>query len=263
MLILRSQNLSGSPAIVHGFFGRKGGVSTGIYQSLNCGPGSGDDRKAVIENRRRIATALGPDIALVNAGQVHGTDTVTVMRAWPIGETAKDDAKYIPPGDALVTSVRGIALGILTADCAPILLADTQASVIGAAHAGWKGALGGVIESVLAAMENLGADRARIAAAIGPCIAQDSYEVGADFRDRFAAADSANTRFFRASDKADHFRFDLEAYVVHRLTAAGVANIEALHTDTYAHEADFFSFRRATHRGEQQYGREISAIALI
>ena len=262
MLILRADNLSHGNT-VHGFFGRRGGVSTGIYDSLNCGPGSGDDRKAVIENRRRVVAALGPDIALVNAGQIHGTETLTVTRAWPIGQTPQDDAKFIPLGDALVTSVPGIALGILTADCAPVLLADQQARVIGAAHAGWKGALDGVIESVLAAMENLGADRARIAAAIGPCIAQDSYEVGADFRDRFAAADSANRTFFVRSQKADHFRFDLEAYVVHRLAAAGIVNIEALHADTYAREADFFSFRRATHRGEQQYGREISAIALI
>jgi hypothetical protein len=261
MLMLRADNLSHGN-IAHGFFGRSGGVSTGIYDSLNCGPGSGDDRNCVIENRKRVAAALGPDIALVNAGQIHGTETVTVTRAWPIGETPQDDAKLIPLGDALATSVPGIALGIVTADCAPILLADRQTRVIGAAHAGWKGALGGVIESVLAAMEKLGADRSRIAAAIGPCIAQDSYEVGAEFRDRFAAANSTNARFFRASDKADHFLFDLENYVVHRLAAAGVANIEPLRADTCARDADFFSFRRATHRGEKEYGRQISAILL-
>jgi hypothetical protein len=254
MLILRSQNLSGSPAITHGFFGRTGGISAGIYDSLNCGPGSGDDRMAVIENRRRVVAALGSHIALVNAGQVHGIEAVAVTCAWPI------DA--IPLGDALVTAAPGIALGVLTADCAPVLLADGKAGVIGAAHAGWKGALGGVIESVLDAMEKLGANRTRIAAAVGPCIAQESYEVGAEFQGRFAATDSANARYFIPSDKADHFRFDLETYVVHRLGTAGVENVEALHADTYERAGDFFSFRRTTHRGETNYGRQISAIAL-
>jgi hypothetical protein len=259
MLILTSTALSG---VAHGFFGRTGGVSTGIYESLNCGPGSGDERSAVIENRKRVALALGTDVSLVNAGQIHGTQTVTVTQAWPLGKTPADDPKFIPLGDALVTATPGIALGILTADCAPVLLADTHAGVIGAAHAGWKGALGGVIESVLTAMETLGADRARIAAAVGPCIAQVSYEVGVEFRDRFTAAESVNARHFVPSDKPDHFRFDLENYVVHRLGAAGVENVDALRTDTYAGSADFFSFRRNTHRREANYGRQISAIAL-
>jgi polyphenol oxidase len=257
MLILRAKNLDG---IAHGFFGSTGGISRGIYDSLNCGPGSGDERANVIENRRRVAEALGVP-ALVNAGQIHGTDTVTVTRAWPIGETPADDAKFIPLGDALVTATPGIALGILTADCAPVLFADSQAKVIGAAHAGWKGALGGVIESVLAAMEKLGADKSRIAAAVGPCIAQASYEVGPEFHTRFTA-EPGNARFFIASDKPDHFRFDLEGYVVHRLGAAGISHIETLGADTFAREADFFSFRRTTHRGEANYGRQISAIAL-
>jgi hypothetical protein len=260
MLILRSQNLSGLPGIAHGFFGRTGGVSTGIYDSLNCGPGSGDARANVIENRKRVCAALGVP-ALVNAGQIHGTDTVTVTRAWPIGETPADDAKFIPLGDALATATPGIALGILTADCAPVLLADAKAKVIGAAHAGWKGALGGVIESVLAAMEKLGADRVRIAAAVGPCIAQPSYEVGPEFHARFVT-EPGNARFFVTSDKPDHFRFDLESYVVHRLGAAGISRIETLGADTFAREPDFFSFRRTTHRGEANYGRQVSAIAL-
>ena len=249
MHILKSAALDG---INHGFFGRTGGVSTGIYESLNCGLGSGDDLAAVRENRSRVATRMKGD--LVTLYQIHSPRTVTVTVPWR-GESP-------PEADAMVTATPGIALGILTADCAPVLLADAQAGVIGAAHAGWKGALGGVIESVLDAMEKLGADRARIAAAVGPCIAQESYEVGAEFRDRFTVADSANARYFIPSDKQDHFRFDLETYVVHRLGAAGVANVDALHADTYAGSADFFSFRRTTHRGEPNYGRQISAIVL-
>jgi YfiH family protein len=251
MLTLRSQKLSGSSGITHGFFGRPGGVSTGIYESLNCGLGSGDDLNAVTENCNRVANAMNGE--LVTLYQIHSARAVAVTAPWT-DET--------PEADAMVTATPGLALGILTADCAPVLFADRQARVIGAAHAGWKGALGGVIESGLAAMEKLGADRAHIAAAIGPCIAQDSYEVGAEFRDRFAAADSANARFFRTSGKAGHFRFDLENYVVHRLAAAGIASIEPLGADTYTREADFFSFRRTTHRGETNYGRQISAIAL-
>jgi YfiH family protein len=249
MHILKSAALDG---ITHGFFGRTGGVSTGIYQSLNCGLGSGDDLAAVRENRSRVAARMKGD--LVTLYQIHSPRTVTVTEPWR-GES-------LPEADAMVTATPGIALGILTADCAPVLLADAQAGVIGAAHAGWKGALGGVIESVLDAMEKLGADRARIAAAVGPCIAQESYEVGAEFRDRFTVADSANARYFIPSDKQNHFRFDLETYVVRRLGTAGVANVDALHADTYAGSADFFSFRRTTHRGEPNYGRQISAIVL-
>ena len=248
MLVLKAKNLS---QISHGFFGRTGGVSTGIYDSLNCGPGSGDEPGAVTENRRRVAARMNGE--LVTLHQIHSDRTVAVTGPWQ-GEC--------PQADAMVTATTGLALGILTADCAPVLFADPQARIIGAAHAGWKGALGGVIESTLAAMETLGADRARIAAAVGPCIAQDSYEVGAEFRARFTAADSANIRFFAASDKPDYFRFDLEGYVVHRLAAAGVANVEPLGADTYAREADFFSFRRTTHRKEPNYGRQISVIAL-
>jgi polyphenol oxidase len=250
MLVQHANNLKHGK-IAHGFFGRTGGVSTGIYASLNCGPGSGDAPASVGENRARVAQHLGAE--LVTLYQIHSDKAVNVNAPW---------GNDRPQADAMATATPDIALGILTADCAPVLFADHQARVIGAAHAGWKGALGGVIESVLAAMENLGANRARIAAAIGPCIAQDSYEVGAEFRDRFADTDSANARFFVPSNKPGHFRFALEGYVAHRLTTAGVSNIEPLHADTYAREADFFSFRRTTHRGEPDYGRQISAIVL-
>jgi hypothetical protein len=260
MFFLDAENLQQS-GIAHGFFGRRGGVSTGIYDSLNCGPGSGDDRGAVIENRSRVCEALGM-ASLVNAGQVHGTHVVTVTKAWPIGATAEDDKRFIPLGDALVTATPGIALGILTADCAPVLFADAGARVIGAAHAGWKGAISGVVRATLVAMEALGADRKKIAAAIGPCIAQKNYEVGAEFREQFLAENSANAEYFIDSDRPDHFRFDLESYVAERLRAAGIKNVAALGADTYAREGDFFSFRRATHRSETNYGRQISAIVL-
>jgi polyphenol oxidase len=251
MLILNAKNLSASPAIAHGFFGRTDGVSTGLYASLNCGPGSGDDLAAVTENRKRVREALGAD-HLVTLYQAHTAAAVTVSAPWDKG----------PQADAMACAVPGIALGILTADCAPILFADTEARVIGAAHAGWKGALGGVVEAAILEMEKLGAERERIAAAIGPCIAQANYEVGSEFEARFREADSGNDRFFELSDRAGHFRFDLEAYVVHRLREAGIANVEGLYADTYARESDFFSFRRATHRGETGYGRQISAIVL-
>ncbi len=261
MLILRAENLSNQSGIVHGFFGRTGGVSTGIYESLNCGPGSNDSRAAVIENRRRAADALGT-AALVTLGQIHGAHVLTVTAPWRLGETPADDSKHIPLADAMVTKTRGIALGILAADCAPVLLADGAAGVIGAAHAGWKGALGGVIEATVAAMEKLGAHRTRIAAAIGPCISQANYEVGAEFRARFAA-DEANARFFQAGSRALHHQFDLAAFAANRLNRAGVDNVSRQNVCTYAHEAEFYSFRRATHRGEADYGRELSAIVLV
>ncbi|HEY2033364.1 MAG TPA: peptidoglycan editing factor PgeF [Rhizomicrobium sp.] len=251
MLALQAANLSILPSVAHGFFGRKGGVSTGIYESLNCGPGSGDDLVAVTKNRQRVADHFGAE--LVTLHQVHSALAVPVSLAW-------GDAR--PQADGVVTKTRGIALGILTADCAPVLFADSRAGVVGAAHAGWKGVLGGIVESTIAAMEELGANRANIAAAIGPCIAQANYEVGVEFRERFAEADSANARFFIASDRADHFRFDLEGYVVHKLKGAGIEQPAALAADTYRREADFYSFRRATHRNEGDYGRQISVIAL-
>lgn len=251
MLKLAASNLYQIPGISHGFFGRQGGVSEGIFASLNCGPGSGDLREHVGENRNRVLTALG-GAKLLTLYQIHSPDAVIADKPWERG----------PQADAMATNVPGLTLGILTADCAPVLFADPQARVIGAAHAGWKGALTGVIASVLEKMESLGADRRRISAAIGPCISQANYEVGPEFIARFAEADADNTRFFVPSDKPDHWRFDLEGYVVYRLREAGLANIEPLSVCTYARENEFFSFRRATHRGEKDYGRQVSAIVL-
>src|SRR5262245_39966287 len=191
------------PGIVHGFFGRKGGVSTGLYDSLNCGPGSGDVRDAVMENRARAVAALSSNATLVTLYQVHSAQAVTVSAAWQIADN--------PKADAFATDKGGIALGILTADCAPILLSDAQAHVIGAAHAGWGGAFAGVAESVVAAMERLGAKRERIHAAIGPCISQPSYEVGPEFKPRFTASDPSNEEFFEPSKRAGHWQFDLPA----------------------------------------------------
>ena len=253
MLILRAKNLA-LPHVAHGFFGRQGGVSEGIYASLNCGPGSSDDRAKVIENRRRAMATFGAGIPLVTLYQIHSATAVTVTAPWEIGEA--------PQADAMVTNVQGIALGILTADCAPVLLADAEAGVIGAAHAGWKGALEGVTTSTITAMEKLGAVRSRMTAAIGPCISQASYEVDGEFRARFIEADSTNARFFTPSSREGHFRFDLESYVAMRLEDAGVTNVERLSACTYARPRDFFSFRRATHQGETDYGRELSAIVL-
>jgi YfiH family protein len=250
MLILTAPNLS-LPGVAHGFFGRTGGVSAGIYESLNCGPGSGDDPAAVAQNRQRVADHFHAE--LVTLHQVHSAAAVPVSLAW---------GNERPQADGVATKTPGIALGILTADCAPVLFADAEARVIGAAHAGWKGALGGIVESTLTAMEELGATRANIAAAVGPCIAQANYEVGAEFRDRFTDADAANSKYFIASDRTAHFRFDLEGYVRDRLRRAGLRDVKGLAADTYAREAEFFSFRRATHRAEPNYGRQISVIVL-
>ena len=252
MLVLRADNLS-RPGIAHGFFGRQGGVSDGIYGSLNCGPGSGDDRAKVLENRRRALEVLGT-AKLATLYQIHSAKAVSVSEPWEIGTS--------PQADAVVTNVPGTAVGVLTADCAPVLLADSKAAVVGAAHAGWKGAFEGVTDAAIAEMEKLGAVRERIAAAIGPCIAQASYEVDAAFRNRFLSAEAAHERFFVSNNKPGFFRFDLEGYVAMRLERAGLKNIERLGADTYAREADFYSFRRATHRSETDYGRELSAIVL-
>jgi YfiH family protein len=256
MLILKSGGLSAAPSVSHGFFGRTGGVSTGIFASLNCGPGSGDERELVGENRKRALAALSDNAAtqLLTLYQIHSAKVVSVTEGWKIGKG--------PQADAMVTNVPGLPLGILTADCVPVLLADAEAGVLGAAHAGWKGALSGVTDSVLATMEELGAQRSHIAAAIGPCISQKNYEVGVEFRAHFEQADKTNARWFIPSDKADHFRFDLPGYVENRLHAAGVLNVARIDRCTYSEEADFFSYRRATHRGEPDYGRQLSAIML-
>lgn len=239
--------------IPHGFFGRQGGVSTGIFATLNTGLGSGDDPAAVRQNRARAVAAIAPGAALASLHQVHGTDVVHVTAA--IAEAER------PRADALVTATPGLALGILTADCAPVLLADAAAGVIGAAHAGWKGALHDILEPTVAAMVALGAARERIAAAIGPAIARASYEVDTSFRERFRAADPTHDGFFTPG-REDRFQFDLEGLVALRLATAGVRSVTALGLDTYRDEARWFSYRRATHRGERDYGRQLSLICL-
>jgi hypothetical protein len=239
--------------VAHGFLGRRGGVSEGIHAGLNVGAGSSDDRAAIAENRARATNAVLPDATLVTVYQVHSADAVTVIAPFA------DDLR--PHADAIVTDRPGLALGILTADCAPVLFADADAAIVGAAHAGWKGAIGGVTDATIVAMEAIGADRSRIHAAIGPCIARSSYEVDAQFLARFLVQDRANERFF-VEGRPGHHQFDLEAYVAHRLAAAGLGRVEAMGMDTYAHEDRFFSYRRATHRGEPSYGRQISIIGL-
>ena len=251
---LRQAGALRAPRVVHGFFGRTGGVSTGVYDSLNCGPGSNDARASVIENRARATAALSPGAKLVTLYQIHSAQAVTVAAPWDIPDN--------PKADAFATDKSGIVLGILTADCAPILLADQNAHVIGAAHAGWGGAFAGVAESVVAAMERLGARRERIVAAVGPCISQQSYEVGPEFKPRFLAADPANEKFFEPSVRAGHWQFDLPAYVAHRLRQSGITTVETIPLCTYVHEAEFFSYRRTTHRKEADYGRQLSAIML-
>jgi hypothetical protein len=247
--------LDRDPAICHGFFTRQGGVSGGLFQSLNCGFGSGDAAEAVARNRAIATEQLGlsPD-RLVTCYQVHGTTVVTVENPWP--------RNAAPRADGLVASVPGIALGILTADCAPILFADAVANVIGAAHGGWRGALGGIVEATLDRMEALGAKRARIRAGIGPCIAQSSYEVGPEFPQQFIADDRASAAYFAPAVRTGHFLFDLPGYIEGRLARAGVAVVGRAANDTVAEDRRFFSYRRACLRGEPAYGRALSAIAL-
>ncbi len=248
--VITTQALAGLP---HGFLGRRGGVSTGLYAGLNVGLGSEDDRAAIRENRRLATEAVRFGAALVTLHQVHSADAVAVTAGY------RDDER--PHADALATDRPGLLLGVLTADCTPVLLADVQAGVVGAAHAGWKGALGGITDSVIAAMEGLGASRDRIVAAIGPVIARVSYEVDDGFARRFEEANPENERFFSPGRKG-HQQFDLEAYVATRLAEAGIGRVELLGLDTYADADRFFSFRRATHNGEAGYGRQISLIGL-
>lgn len=248
--VARSALLAGIP---HGFLGRRGGVSAGVVAGLNAGLGSDDDPAAVAENRRRAAGAVLPGAPLAGVYQVHSPDCVTLSAPW-------SDADR-PRADALATSQPGVLLGIITADCAPVLLADREAGVIGAAHAGWRGAFDGVIENTVAAMVALGARADAIEAAIGPCIAQASYEVDAAFRERFLSVSAENRRFF-APGQPGHWQFDLPGYVAVRLDAAGVLRVDSLGLDTYAAPDRYFSFRRATHRGEPAYGRQISLIGL-
>ena len=245
--LIRSEALGSIP---HGFLGRRGGVSEGVVAGLNVGHGAGDDEEAVAENRRRAVAEVLPGAALATVYQVHSAEAVSVIRPWPHAER--------PRADAMATDRPGVLLGVVTADCAPVLLADAEAGVVGAAHAGWRGAHGGVLEAVVGEMVGLGATRERIVAAIGPAIAQSSYEVDDGFRARFTDADQV----FFAPGRTDHWQFDLEGYAAARLGRAGIGRIERLGLDTYAQAERFFSYRRATHCGEAAYGRQISLIGL-
>ncbi|MCB1498121.1 MAG: peptidoglycan editing factor PgeF [Bauldia sp.] len=240
--------------IRYGFFTREGGVSSSIYQSLNCGVGSKDDKGFVFKNRARAARSLGVGHGqLATPYQIHSNIAMVVDEVWEIGQG--------PKADAVVTNRSGIAIGVGTADCGPVLFADPAAHVIGAAHAGWKGALAGILDATVATMEGLGADRDRIVAVLGPTISQANYEVGADLIAAFEKADPANARFFRPSTRDGHAMFDLPGYIIARLLSLGVLAAD-LGLCTYADEDRFFSYRRATHRGENDYGRLLSAITL-
>jgi len=252
---IQAAALAALPGIQHGFFTRTGGVSEGIYASLNGGIGSHDAAVRVAENRARMAAALAvrPE-RLLTAYQIHSADVVTADGPWT-HETR-------PRADAIVTRTRGLAIGATTADCGPVLFADAQAGVIGAAHAGWRGALHGVLEATIDALETCGADRGRLVVALGPMIRQPNYEVGAEFVARFEAADAGNGLFFAASARAGHALFDLPGYIAARLRGCGIAHIEDVGRCTYAEPQEFFSYRASTHRGEPDYGRHVNAIAL-
>ncbi|MCF6329025.1 MAG: peptidoglycan editing factor PgeF [Henriciella sp.] len=267
---MTTHHLSTLPNVAHGFFGRRGGVSTGLYDSLNIGAGSGDDARAIRTNRERLSNAIGAQ-HLLSCFQIHSTKVVRVTKPW----TTR------PQADAMVTNRPGIALCILTADCVPILFADASAGIIGAAHAGWKGAMGGVAQATIEAMEALGAERSNITAAIGPAIQQTSYEVGAEFRDAFVNADQANAKFFTCDQEVEQnspeqdpsrseaargsgtkIHFDLTGYVQRAVLAEGIGAVDNLGHDTCAMEEAYFSNRRRNHRGEPDYGRNGSVIML-
>lgn len=253
--MIKATDLTDIDGLRHGFFTRQNGVSQGIYASLNGGYGSADQDDLVVENRIRAVEQLGlGDSPLCTVYQRHGIDCITVTAPWP--------RQASPRADAMVTDRPGIVMGILTADCAPVIFADRCVAVIGVAHAGWKGALGGVVEAAVEGMIGLGAARDNIVAAIGPCIAQESYEVGDAFHAEFIAADPNNDAYFIASTRAGHLMFDLGGYVAGRLEALGLAAVENLALDTYGDEQRFFSYRRSCHRGQEDYGRLLSLVAL-
>ena len=247
--------LNDATGVRHGFFTRVGGVSRGLYSSLNCGFGSGDSKDSVTENRARAISRFDlPPERLTTVYQVHSPKVVVVEEPWT--------ADAAPEADAMVTAGRRIVLGILTADCAPVLFADTRKRVVGAAHAGWRGALDGVLEATISQMVGLGARLERIVAVIGPCIAQRSYEVGQDFRDRFVADSENNADFFAPSRRPGHAQFDLVGYVARRIVSAGVETVQNCPNDTVAEADRFFSYRRSVLRGEPDYGRGLSAIVI-
>ena len=251
---LQSPLLSAIPGLRHAFFSREGGVSDGIYASLNVGLGSNADPAAVAENRRRMAEQMGvPPSHFLGVHQIHSPDAVVATGPW--------QGTSRPRADAVVTRTKGLAIGITAADCGPLLLVDPDARVIGAAHAGWKGALTGIVESTIEAMEKLGAERAGIVAAIGPLIRQPSYEVGNEFVERFMEEDAENTLFFLPAAREGHAMFDLAGFIRKRLENAGVLVIDDIGIDTYSDER-FFSYRRSVHRNEPDYGRHVHAIVL-
>jgi YfiH family protein len=253
--MIESEVLKDIPGVRHGFFTREGGHSSGLYASLNCGFGSGDDKAVVQCNREAVAGRLNIDVKrLLTVFQSHSPNVLVVEEPWDIGRP--------PKADAMVTAKPGIAIGVLTADCTPVLFADRDRRAVGAVHAGWKGALAGVIEATVGALERLGSGPQDLHAAIGPTICQANYEVGPEFFDLFIADEPANAHFFTASDRPGHYRFDLPALVRTRLERLGLAAVEDLRLCTYEDESRFFSYRRATHRGEPVYGRQISAILL-
>ena len=252
----KADNLSGYGGVKHGFFTSNGGVSTGIYESLNCGLGSNDDPRHVQQNRALVAKDLGVDEHhLLSPHQVHSGTALIVDEPWRVGEEK-------PKLDALVTNVPGLAVGVLTADCAPVLFCDPQAKVIGAAHAGWRGAVEGVLDHTIEQMCSLGAARTRICATVGPAISLRIYEVGDEFRDNLLALDPANSQFFTIPPGAKKIHFDLQTYAQRRLLAAGLVNTAIINHCTFARDQQYFSFRRSQKNGHSDYGRQISAIVI-
>lgn len=253
---IQSSALAGIDRVAHGFFTCRGGVSEGIYASLNCGLGSRDDRAAVSENRRRVAAHLGVEAArLLTCHQHHSTDAIVVTKPWTF--------ETMPKADALVTATPRIAVAALAADCAPVLFADPEARIVAAAHAGWKGALGGILESTVATMERIGARRGNIRAVLGPCIGPGAYEVGPEFVQAFTDKSSQYSRYFTRQEGRQRPHFDLPAFVLNRLERMDLGTVESRTRCTYHHEQDLFSYRRTTHRREPDYGRQISAIVLL
>lgn len=241
----------------HGFFGKTGGVSAGIYESLNCGLGSNDERDKVLENRSRLVDALTswPTTPLVTPYQIHSAKCIAISEQWP---------KNIPQEcDALATATPGLVIAIGTADCGPVLFADKQNGIVAAAHSGWKGAIGGVLENTISAMQSLGAERSNIVAILGPTISQVSYEVGAEFRENFLELSAANAIYFIEGRDPEHFQFNLPAYIVDRLRRCGIANADWTGQCTYLEEDSYFSYRRTTHKQEPDYGRQLAAISII
>lgn len=253
--MIEARHLASISSTRHGFFTRRGGHSSGLFASLNCGYGSNDDAATIARNRAQVAKSLGlTPQSLLTVHQVHSAQVVTVDGPW--------DRAKAPRADGMVTRRAGLALGVLTADCAPILFADQNARVIGAAHAGWRGALAGVGDAVISAMTEIGAARASITAAIGPSISRQAYEVGHELFNEYMVHDPENGRFFTAAAREGHYMFDLTGYIAARLAQAGLKSVETIDACTYLSEDAYFSYRRATHREQPDYGRQISAIAL-